>query len=92
MLRYEEEPSSSAIPTSSVANSDKYYIAQIHGLAHHGLSTLYVDYRHLLSFGEGVAAGAVLKEYYRFQPYLIRALHNVIAKYEPAYFREHRQP
>jgi DNA replication licensing factor MCM6 len=67
-------------------------VAQIHGLAHYNLSTLYVDYRHFLRFGEGVAAGAVLKEYYRFQPYLIRALHNVIAKYEPAYFREHRQP
>src|ERR1700749_544624 len=77
---------------SSVASTNKYYIAQVHGLAHYQLSTLYVDYRHLLKFGEGVAAGAVLKEYYRFQPYLIRALQNVIAKYEPAYFREHRQP
>jgi DNA replication licensing factor MCM6 len=77
---------------SSVASTNKYYIAQVHGLAHYQLSTLYIDYRHLLKFGEGVAAGAVLKEYYRFQPYLIRALHNVIAKYEPAYFREHRQP
>jgi DNA replication licensing factor MCM6 len=77
---------------SSVASTNKYYVAQVHGLAHYQLSTLYVDYRHLLKFGEGVAAGAVLKEYYRFQPYLIRALQNVIAKYEPAYFREHRQP
>ncbi|KAF2671990.1 MCM-domain-containing protein [Microthyrium microscopicum] len=89
---FEEEPSSSAIPASSVSNTNKYYVAQIHGLAHYGLSTLYVDYRHLNSFGESVAAGAILREYYRFQPYLIRALHNVIAKYEPAYFREHRQP
>lgn len=84
--------SSSAIPPSSVSASNKYYIAQIHGLAEYQLSTLYVDYRHLLKFGEGVAAGAVLTGYYRFQPYLIRALHNMIAKYEPKYFREHRQP
>jgi DNA replication licensing factor MCM6 len=77
---------------SSVGSSNKYYIAQIHGLAHYNLSTLYVDYRHLLKFGEGVAADAVLKEFYRFSPYLIRALHGVIAKYEPQYFREHRQP
>lgn len=84
--------SSSAIPPSSVSATNKYYIAQIHGLAEYQLSTLYVDYRHLLRFGEGVAAGAVLSGYYRFQPYLVRALHNMIAKYEPAYFREHRQP
>jgi DNA replication licensing factor MCM6 len=92
MTRYEDEVASSAVPMSSVSSTNKYYIAQVHGLAHYGLSTLYVDYRHLLQFGEGVAAGAVIKEYYRFQPYLIRALHNVIAKYEPAYFRQHRQP
>jgi DNA replication licensing factor MCM6 len=90
--RYEDDAPSSALPMSSVSSTNKYYIAQVHGLAHYGLSTLYVDYRHLLKFGEGVAAGAVLKEFYRFQPYLIRALHNVIAKYEPSYFREHRQP
>jgi DNA replication licensing factor MCM6 len=88
----DEATSSSALPISSVSSTSKYYVAQVHGLAHYQLSTLYVDYRHLLKFGEGVAAGAVLKEFYRFQPYLIRALHNVIAKYEPAYFREHRQP
>lgn len=75
-----------------MSSSNKYYVAQIHGLAHYGLSTLYVDYRHLVKFGEGVAAGAIVKEYYRYVPYLIRALHNVIAKYEPAYFRDHRQP
>jgi DNA replication licensing factor MCM6 len=92
--RYEEDPSSSAapLPMSSVGSSSKYYIAQIHGLAHYNLSTLYVDYQHLQEFGEGVAADAVLKEFYRFSPYLIRALHSVIAKYEPKYFRDHRQP
>jgi len=35
---------------------------------------------------------AIQEQYYRFQPYMIRALHNLIAKYEPQYFREHRQP
>jgi DNA replication licensing factor MCM6 len=92
VIRYEDDTPSSALPMSSISSTNKYYIAQVHGLAHYGLSTLYVDYRHLLKFGEGVAAGAVLKEFYRFQPYLIRALQNVIAKYEPTYFREHRQP
>jgi len=35
---------------------------------------------------------AIQEQYYRFQPYMVRALHNLIAKYEPQYFREHRQP
>ena len=37
-------------------------------------------------------AGAIADQYYRYQPYLVRALHNLIARYEPRYFREHRQP
>lgn len=58
----------------------------------YGLSTLYVDYTHLQRHEDGVVAAAVASEYYRFLPYMIRALHNLIAKYEPQYFRDHRQP
>jgi DNA replication licensing factor MCM6 len=58
----------------------------------YGLSTLYVDYTHLQRHEDGVVAAAVASEYYRFLPYMIRALHNLIAKYEPQYFRQHRQP
>jgi len=41
---------------------------------------------------DGVLAGAVVEQYYRFLPFLTRGLHNLIAKYEPRYFKEHRQP
>jgi DNA replication licensing factor MCM6 len=58
----------------------------------YGLSTLYVDYTHLQRHEDGIVAAAVASEYYRFLPYMIRALHNLIAKYEPQYFRQHRQP
>jgi DNA replication licensing factor MCM6 len=58
----------------------------------YGLSTLYVDYTHLMTHEEGILAEAIASEYYRFLPYMIRALHNLIAKYEPKYFRQHRQP
>ena len=80
------------MPTSSVQTTDKYYIAQIHGLKVYNLSTLYVDYTHLLKHEDGVLATAIASEYFRFLPYMIRALHNLIHKYEPQYFREHRQP
>ena len=56
------------------------------------LSTLYVDYTHLQRHEDGILAAAIASEYYRFLPYMVRALHNLIAKYEPQYFREHRQP
>ena len=72
--------------------TDKYYIAQVHGLRIYNLSTLYVDYNHLASYRKGGLAQGIVEEYYRFLPFLTKALHNVIAKYEPRYFRDHRQP
>lgn len=88
-----EEPSSSAIPpASSELKTDKYYINQIHGLREFQLSTLYVDYRHLLSYKEGpILADAIASQYYRFLPFLTKALHSLLSKYEPVYFRDHRQ-
>jgi DNA replication licensing factor MCM6 len=72
--------------------TDKYYIAQIHGMRTYQLSTFYVDWKHLASWSNGGLAEAIMGSYYRFSPYLTAALHNMIAKYEPQYFREHRQP
>jgi len=56
------------------------------------LSTIYVDFAHLMDHERGVLASAIQSDYYRFQPYMLRALNNLIAKYEPQYYREHRQP
>ncbi|KAH7394964.1 MCM2/3/5 family-domain-containing protein [Phaeosphaeria sp. MPI-PUGE-AT-0046c] len=85
----EEIPAS--LPASSIQTTDKYYVAQLSGMKTHSLSTLYVDYTHLYSY-DHTLADAIVQEYYRFLPYMVRALHNVLAKYEPKYFREHRQP
>ena len=94
MASYIEDVLSSGAPISSgvTATTDKYYIAQIHGLRTYNLSTLYVDYTHLMNWEHNVLATAVATHYYRFLPFMIRALHHTIAKYEPRYFREHRQP
>ncbi|KAF4180010.1 hypothetical protein CNMCM8694_003400 [Aspergillus lentulus] len=88
---YVEEPSLSAPPPSSEILSDKYYIAQIHGMKKFELSTLYVDFTHLTSLNNQILADAIANQYFRFQPFLTRALHNLIAKYEPEYFISHRQ-
>ncbi|KAF6829876.1 minichromosome maintenance protein 6 [Colletotrichum musicola] len=90
-----EDFSSSAAPTSSAAvntTTDKYYVAQIHGMRQYQLSTIYVDFKHLVSWQNGELADGIMRGYYRFLPFLNAALHNMIAKYEPQYFKEHRQP
>ncbi|EOO03825.1 putative dna replication licensing factor mcm6 protein [Phaeoacremonium minimum UCRPA7] len=87
-----EDPTSSGAPTSSAVTTDKYYVAQIHGMRTYQLSTFYVDYKHLASWHNGGLADGITQNYYRFLPFLTSGLHNMIAKYEPQYFREHRQP
>lgn len=64
----------------------------MHGLRTYNLSTLYVDYTHLMRWEQGVLAQGVAEHYHRFLPFMTRALHRTIAKHEPRYFREHRQP
>ncbi|OQO09405.1 hypothetical protein B0A48_04803 [Cryoendolithus antarcticus] len=90
---FTEDPTPSTAPTSSAVTTNRYYIAQIHGLSQFQLSTIYVDYTHIMDHEDaGVLAGAIQGDFYRYHPYLLKALHNMIAKYEPQYFREHRQP
>ena len=50
------------------------------------LTTLYVDYGHILS-NDDVLADAIQKQYYRFLPYLRRAVYNLVAEYEPTYLK-----
>ncbi|OHE94048.1 MCM2/3/5 family protein [Colletotrichum orchidophilum] len=87
-----EEPNPSAPPASSAVTTDKYYVAQIHGMRSYQLSTFYVDFKHLTTWTNGELGDGIMRGYYRFLPFLTAALHNMIAKYEPQYFREHRQP
>lgn len=62
------------------------YIEQIHTMREYELTTLYVDYGHLLQ-KDDVLADAIQKQYYRFLPYIRRALHNLVAQYEPEYLK-----
>ena len=87
-----KEKQTPGVPPASSAVTDKYYIAQIHGLCQFKLGTLYVDFTHLMEYERGILAQAVQGDFYRYQPYMLRALNNLIAKYEPQYYREHRQP
>ncbi|KAF4584228.1 putative replication licensing factor [Ophiocordyceps camponoti-floridani] len=86
-----EDHSSSGAPASSAVSGDKYYVARIRGMRNYQLSTLYVDFKHILSHNDGLANG-IVQDYYRMLPFLTAALNNMIMQYEPQYFKEHRQP
>lgn len=58
----------------------------------YSLSTFYVDFKHLASWENGSLADGVMRQYYRFLPFITAALNELIAKYEPQYYRDHRQP
>lgn len=62
------------------------YVEQIHTMREYELTTLYVDFGHILLQDE-VLADAIQKQYYRFLPYLRRALLNIVTELEPEYLK-----
>ncbi|RMZ90544.1 hypothetical protein DV736_g2221, partial [Chaetothyriales sp. CBS 134916] len=99
LATHEEDPGAppQSQPQSSELRTNKYYINQMHGLREFGLSTLYVDYRHVLAYRgsandePGILADYMATHYYRVLPYLTAAFHRLLARYEPEYFKDHRQ-
>ncbi|KAI0832668.1 MCM-domain-containing protein [Trametes gibbosa] len=70
----------------SAPDGELIYIEQIHTMREYELTTVYVDYGHLLQ-KDDVLADAIQKQYYRFLPYIRRALHNLVAEFEPEYLK-----
>lgn len=62
----------------------KIYLSQINNMKNFEISTLYVDYQHLLERENGVLATAILEQYYRFSPFLLKGLKNLIKRYAPS--------
>ncbi|KAG0323843.1 MCM DNA helicase complex subunit mcm6, partial [Podila humilis] len=60
------------------------YLQQLRMLSNYEGHTLFVDYQDLLIYDE-VLAGAIEDQYYRFQPFLRRAIQNLTWKHNPAY-------
>lgn len=61
----------------------KIYLAQFAVMKSYELSTLYVNYQHLVGRENGVLASAILEQYYRFSPFLLRGLRRLLKKYAP---------
>lgn len=76
------------VPTELAENGEpqkphKIYIAQISAMALYDLSTIYVDFQHLLTRENGILASAISEQYYRFLPYLEDGLRNVVKIHAP---------
>ncbi|KAG4102731.1 MCM2/3/5 family-domain-containing protein [Neocallimastix lanati (nom. inval.)] len=61
-----------------------YYLDQIRNLQDAEINTIYVDFDHLHSFNEETAM-AIQEHYYRFDPYLRKAVQDLVQKYIPDY-------
>ncbi|PPQ78221.1 hypothetical protein CVT25_015540 [Psilocybe cyanescens] len=87
---FTEEIALAATPGSDGADVDAegelIYIEQIHTMREYELTTLYVDFGHLLE-RDDVLADAIQKQYYRFLPYIRRALLNLVTEFEPEYLK-----
>ncbi|KAF3992536.1 hypothetical protein FT663_01401 [Candidozyma haemuli var. vulneris] len=60
------------------------YLAQIESMRVFEYNTLYVDYQHLVGRENGVLATAILEQYYRFNPFLLKGLKRLLKKYAPS--------
>ncbi|KAL7663067.1 DNA replication licensing factor MCM6 [[Candida] zeylanoides] len=61
----------------------RIYVAQFAVMKTYELSTLYVNYQHLVTRENGVLASAILEQYYRFSPFLLRGLKRLLKRYAP---------
>ena len=66
------------------SSPDSIYVEQLYAMRDYGRTTLYVDFAHVLDHDE-VLARAITEQYYRFLPYLRRALIECISVYIPGY-------
>ncbi|KAL0580710.1 MCM DNA helicase complex subunit mcm6 [Marasmius crinis-equi] len=69
-----------------IQDGELHYIQQIHEMRENELCTLYVDFGHILAKDDELA-DVIQKSYYRFAPYLQRAVHNLVAEFEPEYLK-----
>ncbi|KAI8928036.1 MCM2/3/5 family-domain-containing protein [Entophlyctis helioformis] len=66
--------------------ADELYLKQVKNLRPHDINTVYVDFAHLYSFNE-VLALAIQQHFYRMEPYLRKAVQNVVREVDPDYLK-----
>lgn len=79
-----DQPLSGSPDPNGEKVQDPVYIDQIYALRDYNRTTLFVDFSHILRHDE-VLARAISDQYYRFVPYLRRALLDLVNTYVPNY-------
>ena len=79
-----DQPLSASPDPNGEKVQDPVYIDQIYALRDYNRTTLFVDFSHILRHDE-VLARAISDQYYRFVPYLRRALLDLVNTYVPNY-------
>ncbi|RKP16705.1 nucleic acid-binding protein, partial [Rozella allomycis CSF55] len=74
--------------TSDVSTNPKrgnlVYVQQLNSMRHDNSQTLYVDFNHVLKANETLAT-AIMNNYYRFVPYLEKAVYMFVKRHMPEY-------
>lgn len=65
----------------------RIYLAKLEAMKQNETNSLFIDYTHILTRENGVLATAVTEQYYRFLPFLHKALRKVIRRHVPGLLR-----
>ncbi|KAH3679856.1 hypothetical protein WICMUC_000599 [Wickerhamomyces mucosus] len=65
----------------------RIYLIQLEMMKQQERSTIYIDFSHILTRENGVLATAISEQYYRFLPFLQKALRKVIKRHVPSLAR-----
>lgn len=63
----------------------RLYIEQIHNMITNKMSTLFIDFDHLAHIEDGILVKPVIEQYYRFKPFIIKALESCVRFIDPEY-------
>lgn len=75
------------VEISTEGDQTRPYLAQLEAMKMYELSTLYVNYAHLVTRENGVLASAISEQLYRFLPFLQNGLKRVIKRHLPELLR-----
>ncbi|KAL6929383.1 hypothetical protein ACO0SA_000783 [Hanseniaspora valbyensis] len=72
-------------------DADLVYIRQVEHMINFKMSTLYIDFNHLEFVEEGIMVKPLLEQYYRFKPFILRAVESCVRYVNPEYLfiRDH---
>ncbi|GJP81341.1 hypothetical protein CLOP_g11504 [Closterium sp. NIES-67] len=67
------------------------YVAQLRSMVQYGKTSMYVDFATLMAHNQALAT-AVLEEFYRFEPFLRKAVQMFVQVHEPKYVMDEGKP